>query len=207
MVQTSRDANLLPQAAAHADSGSRTSAAAAAAVHIRWERQLNRVRLYGPAQKLDLIQAAIETFLQQTHQQTTSKAIPLPERLYRHILMGGREVLSGLQQQAGVHNVNLDMLGRRLCVTGSGEAVAAAEAAALALLATSSPTEGKWGAAAAIQQPSSSRANVSLKAGAQLGPQAGAQLGPPRSEQLRVCGEAVKQPEAQEQHKECPVCR
>jgi hypothetical protein len=112
-------------------------AATATAVHIRWERDLNRLRLYGPPEKLDAIHTSIGTYLQQAKQQSVTKTIPLPAQVYRHLLLQGKAALQALQQQSAADSVGLDVVGRQLRVKGRAEAVAAAEAAALALLAGS----------------------------------------------------------------------
>jgi seryl-tRNA(Sec) selenium transferase len=121
-------------------------------VHIRWERELNRLRLYGPSEKLDAIQASIQAYLQQSKQQSVTKAIALPAQVYKHMLRQGKEALQALQQQSAADSIGLDVVGRQLQVTGRAEAVAAAEAAALALLAA---CEGAAGVAAACSSKGS----------------------------------------------------
>jgi hypothetical protein len=71
--------------------------------HIRWERQLNRLRLYGPEPQLDLIEAAaIMNHLQHHSESLVQKAVPLPAQVYRHLVLHCKEELGQLQQQSGV---------------------------------------------------------------------------------------------------------
>lgn len=100
-------------------------------MHIRWERQLNRLRLYGPNSKLDQLEAAIMQHLHSSkHQQ--GKTIRLPLAAYQQVLKGGREGLEALRQQSGAATIALDVIGKGLVVEGSDASLAAAEAAAVA---------------------------------------------------------------------------
>lgn len=101
-------------------------------VHIRWERHLNRLKLYGSDPKLDQIEADIKKYLQ-SKQQDSSSSFALSAQAFKHVVTGGKELLQSLKQQTGVESLSLDVKNKKLVVEGPAAALGAAEAAVLAL--------------------------------------------------------------------------
>eukprot|EP00798_Chlamydomonas_sp_ICE-L_P012496 gene12496-15710_t len=77
------------------------SGGTAAFVHIRWERQLNRLRLYGPDQQLDVLERAINQHLEDETGLKLRRTVALPMAVYHNVVASGRAVMDQLQRESG----------------------------------------------------------------------------------------------------------
>ena len=127
-------------------------------VHIKWERQLNRLRLYGPSHTLDAVEAAMLRYLDSDgneQQAMMKKVLPLSREAFRQVVRDCKAVLDAVRETSGAASVALDMAARGVVFTGCAAAVHAAEAAVMTAIASMTSVIAP-GAGAASSSSSSS---------------------------------------------------
>ncbi len=93
------------------------------AVHVAWERDFNRLRLYGtPREAVEVVERDLRGWLQTNHM-WDRKSIPVPTKVYMWLRRDPEGEMEKMRSECGLEKAELDLKERRPKVRALGNSV------------------------------------------------------------------------------------